>query len=158
MSSNLVYSTDGGRMCPACRKPIAACICKALNEAASRTGDGIVRVSREKKGRGGKTVTLVRGLALAPDELAVLGRQLKTACGSGGTVADGVIEIQGDHVERVMPLLQAKGFVVKRAGGYARLSRRHSCGCRRLAVTAMGRWPSMAGLTASALRSVRACA
>jgi translation initiation factor 1 len=80
-------------------------------------GDGIVRVSREKKGRGGKTVTVLRGLALPADELVVLGRQLKTACGSGGTVADGVIEIQGDHVERVLPVLQGKGFVVKRAGG-----------------------------------------
>lgn len=80
-------------------------------------GDGIVRVGREKKGRGGKTVTLVRGLALAPAEMAVLGRQLKTACGSGGTVGDGVITIQGDHVERVMQAVRDKGFSVKRTGG-----------------------------------------
>lgn len=112
---SLVYSTDSGRMCPACRRPKADCICGRAKPVPA--GDGIVRVSREKKGRGGKTVTLVRGLALAPEELATLGRQLKTACGSGGTVAGGVIEIQGDHVERVVPLLQAKGFVVKRAGG-----------------------------------------
>jgi translation initiation factor 1 len=117
MSSNLVYSTDGGRMCPACRKPLAACICKALSEAASRTGDGIVRVSRESKGRGGKTVTLVRGVALDGDALAALGKRLRTACGAGGTLRDGVLEIQGDHRERVIALLAAQGFVVKAAGG-----------------------------------------
>jgi translation initiation factor 1 len=117
MSSNLVYSTDGGRMCPDCRKPIAACICKASSEAASRTGDGIVRVSRESKGRGGKTVTLVRGVALDGDALAALGKRLRTACGAGGTLRDGVLEIQGDHRERVIALLAAQGFVVKAAGG-----------------------------------------
>jgi translation initiation factor 1 len=79
--------------------------------------DGIVRVSRESKGRAGKGVTLVKGLALADAELAALGKQLKTACASGGTVKDGVIEVQGDRVERVMALLQAQGHRVKRAGG-----------------------------------------
>lgn len=111
----LVYSTDGGRMCPACRQPVAACICKQARPVPA--GDGIVRVSREKKGRGGKTVTVVRGLALDAAALAALGRQLKAACGSGGTVADGAIEIQGDHVERVVQALQGRGQVVKRAGG-----------------------------------------
>ncbi len=76
-----------------------------------------MRVSRETKGRGGKGVTLVRGLALEPLALAALGKQLKTACGSGGTVKDGVIEVQGEHCDRVMELLMAQGFVVKRAGG-----------------------------------------
>jgi translation initiation factor 1 len=113
--SGLVYSTDGGRMCPDCRRPVAECVCGMATPVGA--GDGIVRLGREKKGRGGKTVTLVRGLALDAAELAVLGRQLKTACGSGGTVADGVIEIQGDHVERVLPVLQAKGYAVKRSGG-----------------------------------------
>ena len=75
------------------------------------------RVSRESKGRGGKTVTLVRGLALAPDALAALGKRLRSACGSGGTLKDGVLEVQGDHAERVVNLLQQDGFVVKRAGG-----------------------------------------
>jgi translation initiation factor 1 len=77
----------------------------------------VVRVSRETKGRAGKGVTLVRGLALDPLALAALGKQLKTACGSGGTVKDGVIEVQGDHCDRVMEALKAQGFVVKRAGG-----------------------------------------
>ena len=111
----LVYSTESGRMCPTCRQPVAQCVCKQNKPLP--TGDGIVRVSRETKGRGGKAVTLVKGVPLAPDELVVLGKTLKTACGSGGTVKDGVIEVQGDHVERVIESLKAQGYRVKRAGG-----------------------------------------
>ncbi|MEO8298349.1 MAG: translation initiation factor Sui1 [Burkholderiales bacterium] len=112
----LVYSTDAGRMCPTCRQPMAACTCK---QAARQrpAGDGIVRVSRETQRRGGKTVTVVRGLPLDDAALAVLGKQLRSSCGSGGTSKDGVIEVQGDHAERVMAALQAAGWTVKRAGG-----------------------------------------
>ena len=110
----LVYSTDHGRMCPDCRQPQAQCVCK---RAPVPTGDGIVRVSRETKGRGGKAVTVIRGVPLGADALAALGKQVKTVCGSGGTVKDGVIEVQGDHVERVMALLREKGYTVKRTGG-----------------------------------------
>lgn len=114
----LVYSTESGRMCPDCRQPVAQCQCKALARAAARpVGDGVVRVWRETKGRGGKAVTLVRGLPLADAEIDALTKQLKTACGSGGTVKDGVVEIQGDHVARLLELLAARGFKVKRAGG-----------------------------------------
>jgi translation initiation factor 1 len=81
------------------------------------TGDGIVRVSRETKGRGGKAVTLVKGVLVDATALADLGKQLKAACGTGGTVKDGVIEVQGDHIERVMQILNAQGHTVKRAGG-----------------------------------------
>jgi translation initiation factor 1 len=112
----LVYSTDAGRMCPVCRQPVAACRCGALR-AAARAGDGIVRVSRESKGRGGKTVTLVRGLALDAAALAALGKRLRTACGAGGTLKEGVLELQGDHAERVAAWLAAEGWTVKRAGG-----------------------------------------
>ena len=115
LSSGLVYSTDSGRMCPACRQPLAQCNCRATIKRPA--GDGIVRVSRQTKGRAGKGVTLVNGLDLDDAALVVLGKQLKTACGSGGTVKDGVIEVQGDHVERVMELLKAQGHSVKRAGG-----------------------------------------
>ena len=111
----LVYSTDAGRMCPGCRQPVAQCTCKAA--APAPAGDGVVRVQREVKGRGGKAVTLVRGLPLDATALAALGKQLKAACGSGGTVKDGVVEVQGDHVERVMALLAAQGYRVKRSGG-----------------------------------------
>jgi translation initiation factor 1 len=117
LSAGLVYSTESGRMCPECRQPVAACICKANARSAVPVGDGVVRVSRETKGRGGKAVTLVKGLSLDAAGLATLGKSLKAACGTGGTVKDGVIEIQGDHIERVMAALQAKGHKVKRAGG-----------------------------------------
>jgi len=118
-AGGLVYSTDFGRMCAACRKPVAACIC--AQQAAAPPGDGVVRVSCESKGRGGKTVTLVRGLpALGLDAaaLAALGKRLRAACGSGGTVKDGVLELQGDHAQRLIQRLLAEGFVdVRRSGG-----------------------------------------
>lgn len=113
-SGGLVYSTDSGRMCPDCRQPIAQCVCNAKPLPA---GDGVVRVSRVSKGRGGKDVTLVKGVALDAAGLTALGKQLKTLCGTGGTVKDGVIEVQGDHCDRVMEALKAQGLVVKRAGG-----------------------------------------
>ena len=112
----LVYSTEAGRMCPECRLALTACVCKARAKAAP-AGDGVVRVSRETKGRGGKSVTLVKGLALDALALALLGKQLRMACGSGGTVKDGVIEVQGDHCELVMEALKKHGHGAKRVGG-----------------------------------------
>ena len=85
--------------------------------AIPATGDGILRVRREKAGRGGKTVTVVRGALLDATVLQALGKRLKAACGSGGTVKDGVVEIQGDHADRLVGLLQQEGFIVKRARG-----------------------------------------
>lgn len=114
-SGGLVYSTDSGRMCPDCRQPMASCQCKAASARA--VGDGQVRVSCQTKGRAGKGVTVVKGLPLDATALAALGKQLRTACGSGGTAKDGTLEIQGDHVERVMELLKAQGFAAKRSGG-----------------------------------------
>jgi translation initiation factor 1 len=114
-TGGLVYSTDGGRMCPECRKPLAQCLCKQAQTIPA--GDGVARVSRETKGRGGKSVTVVKGLALDPAALAALGKQLRAACGSGGTVKDGTIEVQGDHCERIMDALQKHGHRAKRAGG-----------------------------------------
>ena len=113
---NLVYSTEVGRTCPECRMALAQCSCKAKARSAA-VGDGQVKVSRNTKGRGGKCVTLVTGLALDADALAALGKQLRTACGSGGTVKDGVIEVQGDHVDKVMEALRKQGYQPKRAGG-----------------------------------------
>ena len=116
ISGGLVYSTDSGRMCPVCRHPMTGCTCKAKSSLRP-AGDGIVRVSRETKGRKGKGVTLVKGVALDDAALTALAKQLKTACGSGGTVKDGVIEVQGDHCDTVMQLLAKQGMTVKRAGG-----------------------------------------
>jgi len=114
-TGSLVYSTDSGRMCPGCRQPVAACRCGQT--AVPATGDGVLRISREKAGRGGKTVTVVRGALLDAAGLAALGKRLKAASGSGGTVKDGVIEIQGDHADRLAIYLAQDGFAVKRAGG-----------------------------------------
>jgi translation initiation factor 1 len=103
-------------MCPACRCPLADCVCTARVSRVPQ-GDGIVRISRETKGRGGKAVTLVRGLPLDDAALAALAKQLRAACGAGGTVKDGLIEVQGDHAERLATLLSQKGWKVRRAGG-----------------------------------------
>ena len=115
-TGGLVYSTDAGRMCPGCRQPVASCSCVATAHTRP-VGGGVVRVSRETKGRGGKAVTLVRGLPLQGAALEALGKRLRTACGSGGTSKDGVLEVQGDHVDRVLALLLADGHRAKRAGG-----------------------------------------
>ena len=112
--AGLVYSTDAGRMCPDCRQPTANCRCKA--QVLPKT-DGVVRVSLQTKGRGGKSVTLVKGLPLDAAALATLAKQLRSACGTGGTVKDGVVEVQGDHVTTVIAALQKQVYVVKRAGG-----------------------------------------
>ena len=114
-SGGLVYSTDSGRMCPGCRQPLAKCSCRQAKPLGA--ADGIVRVVCETKGRGGKSVTVIRGVALDDGALVQLGKQLKAACGSGGTVKDGVIEVQGEHLTTVMRLLQKQGWTVKQVGG-----------------------------------------
>jgi translation initiation factor 1 len=116
MAGNLVYSTETGRTCPQCRQALAACTCRS-QAAHKAVGDGVVKVARQTKGRGGKCVTVVTGVALDALALAALGKQLRTACGSGGTVKDGVIEVQGDHAERVMQALTGLGHKPKRTGG-----------------------------------------
>ena len=116
--SRPVYSTDSGRLCPGCAQPLALCRCKELARAAARpVGDGVVRVAREVGGRGGKVVTVVRGLPGTDAELAAIAKALKAACGSGGTLKDGVLEIQGEQRDKVVAWLQGRGFTVKRAGG-----------------------------------------
>ncbi|KHL70866.1 translation initiation factor Sui1 [Pseudomonas flexibilis] len=110
----LVYSTDGGRHCPDCNQPLDACVCK---QVVVPEGDGVARVRRETKGRGGKTVTTVSGVPLAGDELKDLASALKKRCGCGGALKDGVIEIQGDHVELLLGELLKRGFKAKKSGG-----------------------------------------
>ncbi|MFZ3202780.1 MAG: translation initiation factor Sui1 [Pseudomonas sp.] len=112
--SGLVYSTDSGRHCPECSQPVDACICKHTLIPA---GDGIARVRRETKGRGGKTVTTVSGVPLAEEPLKDLASALKKRCGCGGSLKDGVIEIQGDHVELLLAELLKRGFKAKKSGG-----------------------------------------
>jgi translation initiation factor 1 len=114
-NSRLVYSSEGGRICPGCSRPVAECSCRA--KTGRPAGDGIVRVLRETKGRGGKTVTLVTGVPLDEAGVKNLAGELKKRCGSGGTLKDGVIEIQGDHRDLLVGELERRGYKVKRAGG-----------------------------------------
>ncbi|AGZ37217.1 stress response translation initiation inhibitor YciH [Pseudomonas sp. SWI6] len=110
----LVYSTDSGRHCPDCGQPVDACTCK---QSVIPEGDGIARVRRESKGRGGKTVTTVTGVPLPLDQLKELASTLKRRCGTGGALKEGVIEIQGDHVELLIGELTKQGFKAKKSGG-----------------------------------------
>ena len=114
-STGLIYSTESGTMCPHCRNPATLCSCR--KEGALPQSDGIVRLQRETKGRKGKGVTLVTGIALESGELKKLAKSLKKKCGSGGGVKNGIIEIQGDHRDTLEPQLRLLGYKVKRAGG-----------------------------------------
>lgn len=113
----LVYSTDVGRSCPRCRRALDECRCEQRLAGKRTAGDGTVRVGRETKGRKGKGVTVIAGIPLGEDELAQLATRLKKRCGSGGTVRNGVIEIQGDHRDLLVAELNALGYRAKRAGG-----------------------------------------
>lgn len=104
--TRLVYSTDGGAVPPA---PAAA--------RSTVPNDGVVRIFRDRGNRGGKVVTVVRGLRGRGPALDALAAELKRLCGAGGTVKDDVVEIQGDHRERVASHLRARGHTVKLAGG-----------------------------------------
>ena len=114
-TKGLVYSTDTGQTCPGCGHPVKQCCCG--KEKSSQYGDGIVRVSRQTKGRKGSGVCLITGLPLAEAELKKLAGQLKKKCGSGGTVKNGVIEIQGDQREVLVDTLINYGYKAKLAGG-----------------------------------------
>ncbi|MEN8135348.1 MAG: translation initiation factor Sui1 [Thermodesulfobacteriota bacterium] len=112
--NTLIYSTDRGRICSGCGHPAGQCCCSKKSQPKS---DGIIRVSRETKGRKGSGVSLISGLALDGAGLKKLAKQLKQKCGSGGSIKNGVIEIQGDQREVLMGELKKQGYKVKLAGG-----------------------------------------
>ena len=103
-NSRLVYSTESGKITEKKVVPVTK-------------GDGIVRIRRETKGRKGKGVTTLSGFGLAADELKALCTKLKKTCGTGGSVKQDVIEIQGDNRDKLKVYLEAQGFTVKLAGG-----------------------------------------
>jgi len=113
----IVYSTDVGERCPNCLRPVRECVCRRGTPGKKATSDGGVRVSRETQGRKGKGVTVISGLGSPPTELEALATELKKLCGSGGSVDNGRIEIQGDHRERLVEELIRRGWKAKRAGG-----------------------------------------
>lgn len=110
----IVYSTDRGRLCPGCGEAADQCRC---SEQQAPSGDGVVRVRRETKGRSGKTVTVVMGLPLQGEALKTLTAALKKRCGTGGSVKDGQVEIQGDHLALLLAELQQRGYKAIQAGG-----------------------------------------
>jgi len=110
--SHPVYETGKGRLCPRCGWPVEGCRCSSAGH--ERVPAKIACVLRlEKKGRGGKTVTVVAGLPRNAAFLAALASELKRACGTGGTATDETVEIQGDHRERLRSVLAAKGWMVR---------------------------------------------
>ncbi len=117
----VVYSSEAGRVCPHCGLATRRCQCRAnprgQGGVINADGDGIVRVGRSSKGRGGKTVTLVTGVQLPGPELKALTKDLKKRCGTGGALKEGVIEIQGDNRDVLVAELETRGFKVKRSGG-----------------------------------------
>ena len=116
-NSRLVYSTGSGRICPSCKKSLATCTCRKKQQAPLVPADGVIRIRREVKGRGGKTVTAASGFQLDDDGLKQLAAELKRRCGTGGSARDGEILIQGDHRETVLSELKKRGFAAKLAGG-----------------------------------------
>lgn len=115
VSERIVYSTGVGSLCPNCRRPVRECVCPKGAPGAAKPAQ--VRVGREVKGRAGKGVTVVTGLPLAEAAIEALATRLKKRCGSGGTVRDGVIEIQGDHRDAVVAELAKQGWPAKKSGG-----------------------------------------
>ncbi len=121
-NSRLVYSTDGPTWPP--RRAGSASSgtgerapARPPSSPSSPTGDGVTRIFRERGGRAGKVVTVIRGLPDRGPALEARAAALKRLCGAGGTVKGSAIEIQGDHRERVAEWLRAAGLRVKLAGG-----------------------------------------
>jgi len=109
----LVYSTSQGQVCPECAKPVKSCVCREIKMAVVPNTDGVVRLSYDTKGRKGKGMTLITGLALSEQDLLDLAKQLKQRFGTGGSVKEYIIELQGDHRKPAAEELRKLGYCVK---------------------------------------------
>lgn len=117
--AQLIYSTETGRICPNCNRPVKKCVCKGKRSKAPGDvkTDDVIRIKREIKGRKGKAVTMISGFSKDEGDLKNLASQLKNICGTGGSAKDGIIIIQGDYREAVKIELEKQGFKTKFAGG-----------------------------------------
>lgn len=115
-SNRTVYSTESGRHCPHCGMPLADCVCKSARSAPV-VSDGVIRVRREKQGRGGKEVTVVRNYPGSVEDLKKHAAILKKKLGTGGSEKNGVLEIQGDRVDSVIDYFKNLGMKIKKDGG-----------------------------------------
>lgn len=117
-SSRLVYSSESS-ICPGCHKPLRKCKCRLVQDNGNprQVVDPPIRISRESKGRKGKGVTLISGLEMNDADLKSLAKKLKALCGSGGTVKNATIEVQGDHRDQIKLELDKHFKNVKLSGG-----------------------------------------
>ena len=113
-NDNLVYSTTGGSICPKCRQPADTCKCVSYQSQLSNSGE--ISIRRDKKGRRGKTVSIISGLSLTEKALLKMASELKRKCGSGGSVKNGEILIQGDRCQELLQVLEKEGYKVKISG------------------------------------------
>jgi len=117
-NSRLVYSSESS-ICPGCHKPLRKCKCRLVQDNGNprQVVDPPIRISRESKGRKGKGVTLISGLEMSDADLKSLAKKLKALCGSGGTVKNATIEVQGDHRDQIKLELDKHFKNVKLSGG-----------------------------------------
>ncbi len=114
----MVWDSALGQTCPGCGEVVDRCRCSAATESVGDSrAAGPVRLSLDRKGRRGKSATLIEDLLLSEVDLRQLAKVLKKRVGTGGTVVDGRIEIQGDHRDLLAAELEARGYRVKRVGG-----------------------------------------
>ena len=109
-----VFSTEFGRHCPKCGRPINQCVC---DQQKVNPADSIVRVRLEKKGRGGKEVTTISGIPGSKNDALLHLTKLKKKLGTGGSWKDGSLEIQGDRVEQILAYFKDAGLTAKKSGG-----------------------------------------
>ena len=116
--AKLVYSTDSsqGSTCKTCNKELRKCKCSEKS-ASNTPKDGVIRVGRETKGKKGKGISTISGLPLDDYDLKDLAKELKAKCGCGGTVKNGIIEIQGDHRDLLIKELEKREYKAKKVGG-----------------------------------------